>query len=76
MVYLTPSYQDSGRINGNEDQIAWIVQAINRGFHHYPMKSFILVLLYFSKALNTVRWEKLQESYKATDMDEGIPTIT
>ena len=42
-----------------EDQITWIVQAINDSFQQNPMQHSVLTLLYFSKAYNTVWREKL-----------------
>ena len=54
---------------GCDDQIARVIQAIEDGFQHHPLKRSCLVLLDFSKAYDMVWKEKLL----MTMIDKGIP---
>ena len=54
---------------GCEDQIARVVQAIQDGFHHKPMKRSVIALLDFSKAYDMVWRERLLTSM----LEQGVP---
>ena len=55
---------------GCDDQINRVIQAIQDGFNEKKTHRSVLVLLDFSKAYDTVWWERLL----MTLLDQGVPT--